>query len=91
MQTEPTNTALPKRKRRWFQFSLRTLMLAVTIIAVQCGVCVPMLREWQQTRQEEANFDELVKLINLTVAPSTCSLSDNEGSREQPECRIADR
>jgi hypothetical protein len=25
MQTEPTKANLPKRKRRWFQFSLRTL------------------------------------------------------------------
>ncbi len=27
----------PKRKRRWFQFSLRTLMIGVTLLAVACG------------------------------------------------------
>jgi hypothetical protein len=39
--------AEPKRKRRCFQFRLRTLFLIVAIAAVQCGVCLPMLREWQ--------------------------------------------
>ena len=27
----------PKRKRRWFQFSLRTLLIGVTLVAVACG------------------------------------------------------
>jgi hypothetical protein len=27
----------PKRKRRWFQFSLRTLMIAVTLLALASG------------------------------------------------------
>jgi hypothetical protein len=27
----------PKRKRRWFQFSLRTLLISVTLLAVACG------------------------------------------------------
>jgi hypothetical protein len=49
MQTEPFKANPPKRKRRWFQFSLRTLLLVVvTIAAVQCAVCLPMLREWQE-------------------------------------------
>jgi hypothetical protein len=30
MQTEPSEAEPPKRKRRWFQFSLRTLMIVVT-------------------------------------------------------------
>jgi hypothetical protein len=36
MQTEPSK-AEPKCKRRWFQFSLRTLMIAVTLLAVPMG------------------------------------------------------
>jgi hypothetical protein len=32
MQTEPTKADPPKRKRRWFQFSLRTLMIGVTLL-----------------------------------------------------------
>ena len=48
METEPTKAGPPKRKRRWFQFSLRTLMVVMAIVAVQCAVCLPMLREWKE-------------------------------------------
>jgi hypothetical protein len=37
VQTDPTNSNPPKRKRRWFQFSLRTLMIGVTLLAMVCG------------------------------------------------------
>ena len=40
MQTEPSNADPPKRRRRWFQFSLRTLMIGVTLLAVACGYLV---------------------------------------------------
>ncbi len=37
MQTEPSKAEPPKRKRRWLQFSLRTLMIVVTLLAVPCA------------------------------------------------------
>ena len=37
MQTEPTKAEPPKRTRRWFQFSLRTLLIGVTLFAVPCA------------------------------------------------------
>ena len=37
MQAEPPKADPPKRKRRWFQFSLRTLMIVVTLLAVPLG------------------------------------------------------
>jgi hypothetical protein len=37
METEPPKADPPKRKRRWFQFSLRTLMIVVTLLAIPCG------------------------------------------------------
>ena len=37
MQAKPPNAEPPKRKRRWFRFSLRTLMIGVTLLAVACG------------------------------------------------------
>jgi hypothetical protein len=46
MEAEP-----PKCKRRWFQFRLRTLLAVVAIVAVQCAVCLPMLREWRAARE----------------------------------------
>ena len=33
MQTEPSKADPPKRQRRWSQFSLRTLMIGVTLCA----------------------------------------------------------
>jgi hypothetical protein len=33
MQTELPKADPPKRKRRWFQFSLRSLMIVVTVVA----------------------------------------------------------
>ena len=37
MEAEPLNVDPPRRKRRWFQFSLRTLMIGVTLLAVPIG------------------------------------------------------
>ena len=37
MQSEPPQADPPNRKRRWFQFSLRTLMIGVTIFCVVMG------------------------------------------------------
>jgi hypothetical protein len=37
LEAEPTNADAPKRKRRWFQFSLRTLLVGVTLLAAACG------------------------------------------------------
>ena len=37
MEAEPTRAELPRRKRRWFQFSLRTLMIVVTLLAAACA------------------------------------------------------
>ena len=48
MEAEPPNSDPPKRKRRWFQFSLRTLLAVVTIVAVDCAVCLPILKESQR-------------------------------------------
>jgi hypothetical protein len=44
MESEPPTADLPKRKHRWFQVSLRTLLIGVTIVAVQCAVCFPALK-----------------------------------------------
>jgi hypothetical protein len=37
MPSEQPKADPPKRKRRWFQFSLRSLLLVVTLLAVPCA------------------------------------------------------
>ena len=37
IEAKPIKADPPKRKRRWFQFSLRTLMIGVTLLAVLLG------------------------------------------------------
>jgi hypothetical protein len=37
MQAEPPKADPPKRKRRWFQFSLGTLLIGVTLLAIPCA------------------------------------------------------
>ena len=34
MQSEPSKAELPKRKRRWSQFRLRTLLTGVTLLGL---------------------------------------------------------
>jgi hypothetical protein len=37
IEADDPTTEPPKRKRRWFQFSLRTLLIDVTLLATACG------------------------------------------------------
>jgi hypothetical protein len=37
MQTDPPKADPPKRKRRWFQFSLRAMMIFTGICAIASG------------------------------------------------------
>ncbi len=54
MEAEPTLPAAPKPKRRWYQFSLRTLLVVVTLICVVVGGYVhwqaEIVRERKQMR-----------------------------------------
>jgi hypothetical protein len=43
MPSELPKADPPKRKRRWFQFSLRTLFVIVTILALDRAICLPIL------------------------------------------------
>jgi hypothetical protein len=51
MQTEPPKPDSPKRKRRWHQFSLRTLMILTLVIAVPCAL---LGRKIERKRRERA-------------------------------------
>ncbi len=44
MQTEPPKANEPKRKRRWFQFSVRTLLIGVTLLAISCPIVIAAIK-----------------------------------------------
>jgi hypothetical protein len=71
MQTEP-----PKRKRRWFQFSLRSLMIVVTITAVESAVCLSMVREWRQRREDMRLLEDAIHRFG-TVGHTFTTNSDD--------------
>jgi hypothetical protein len=52
MQTEPSKAEPPKRKRRWYQFSLRTLFLVVTAVGVWLGWEAHVVRERKAALEE---------------------------------------
>ena len=76
MDAEPTKADPPKRKRRWFQFSLRTLLIAVTVLAVVCGYAA-----WQAkiVHERKALLLEIVRKNGLfypqTFTPAGTVLS----------------
>jgi hypothetical protein len=68
MNAEPLNSPPPKCKRRWYQFSLRTLIVAVTLLAIAAGY---VGRQFQLARDRKAFLDNhLDKYGNLIVEPS---------------------
>jgi hypothetical protein len=56
MQTEPTDGAASKRKRRCFQFSLRSLLIGVALLAVTCGY---VGRQAEIVRKRQAMLDRI--------------------------------
>jgi hypothetical protein len=59
MQTEPPKADPPKRKRRWFQFSLRSLMIFTAICAigsVWVARGIEQKRKVRESRTNEAVF-----------------------------------
>jgi hypothetical protein len=71
MDAEPLQTELPKaepkRKRRWFQFSLRSLMIGVTLLAVPFAYV-----GWQAkiVRQRQAMLFENPRIGLLSIVES---------------------
>jgi hypothetical protein len=59
MPTVPMQADAPKRKRRWFQFSLRTLMIGVTLLAL---VCAHVAHEANTVGARKALLDNISKI-----------------------------
>jgi hypothetical protein len=78
MQSEQPKADSPKRKRRWFQFNLRALFVVVAIVAVQCAVCLPIVREWREQRRIVAELDELMAhYLRIIMRHGAQPINDN--------------
>ena len=66
MEAEP-NKVEPKRRRRWLQFSLRTLLIGVAIVAVSAAIISRLPNEltWQQLQTIKPGMteDEVRELV----------------------------
>ncbi len=83
MEAEPTKAEPPKRKRRWFQFSLRTLLIVgsvvpliilSSILALLCAGAEPpdvgkLLKEFSDERLDDARAAAIIeKLLDAKPA-----------------------
>ena len=68
-----------KPKRRWLQFRLRTLFLAVTLAAVITCVAPSVIRFFFPPKPE-AEFDKLIQSITETIQKDNGQVSDTKTS-----------
>jgi hypothetical protein len=64
MQSDPPKLDQPTRKRRWFQFSLRSLMIFTMVVAVACG-WVGWQAKIVRDRKSELNRAVNMRLIGI--------------------------
>src|ERR1700731_4649513 len=73
MDANTLKPAAPKRRRRWFQFRLRTLFIAVTVAAVACAYCAredrigqeeDCVKVWMKQRGVEFFYDTGVMVVH---------------------------
>jgi hypothetical protein len=75
MQAEPSKADPPKRKRRRFQFSLRSLLIGVTLFAVPCcyvaheAKIVSERNEWLRAHSGELRLSSVRSSDITTVVP----------------------
>ena len=65
MEADPPISDLSKRKRRWCQFSLRTLMIVVTLLSIAAAVFPKLMRSF-----EEDGFDGSRVALSLVLFAS---------------------
>src|ERR1700674_3567123 len=70
MSEAPPPTAAPKPRRRWFQFSLRTLMLLMVVISVGLGFMGRKLQRVREQRQTVAAIQKLGGVVAYTYPAS---------------------
>jgi hypothetical protein len=78
METEPSNASPPKRRRRWCQFRLRTLLIGVTVFCVVVGGYVGWQAKIVSKRRNE---------LNRVVDARLVGIADNDEERVIPWIR----
>jgi hypothetical protein len=76
MEAEPSKAEPPKRKRRWFQFRLRTLLIGVVVVAVPCAWLGRMI---EQKRRERAFVDQIRKWGGIVTYDYQIARSEPSG------------
>jgi hypothetical protein len=70
MESEPSNSDLPKRRRRWFQFSLRTLLVFTLIVGFLFGRLGRTIEEkydkQREVEEQKKSWDE-ARTIAATI------------------------
>lgn len=56
----------PKSGRRWFRFSLRTLFVVVTLVAISFWSAPMLLAKYQEWRQEQA-IQQAIRTLRVSV------------------------
>jgi hypothetical protein len=75
----------PKRQRRWFQFSLRTLLIGVTLVAVACCGIVDrarLIRERDEALQREATAEKRAS-VEHHISDEMQELAENKAREAQ--------
>jgi cytoskeletal protein RodZ len=93
MEADPPKTNPPKRKRRWFQFSLRTLFVVVTLIAAACWVVIDRRRLIRERDESELKAEQAVRTqaeLNTVIGWWSSKLDTADRDRQVVEKR-ADR
>lgn len=55
----PANPEPPKRKRRWYQFSLRSLLIFTMICAVACGLLGKRMEQKRKEREGDRGYRQV--------------------------------
>ena len=87
MQAEPLKAEPPKRKRRWFQFSLRTLLIGVTLLAILCPAATWVVRDRQRLIREQ---EQLIQDKDDAKMQAAIAVQNEAVSRRQLQALRAD-
>jgi internalin A len=83
MQTEPPQADPPKRKRRWFQFSLRTLMAVVLLVAFCMAIWIVPIKN--RAERQKAVVAAIIKSGGSVIYDYQLNQHANPPTSVKPE------